>query len=505
MKRSAFPIHPLALAAYPVLALLSNNAGQARPILGLRAIAVSVVATLGLLIVLRIVLGGWTAAGLLASLMVVLFYSYGPVYELLGEVQVGETILGRHRYLAPLWIGLLLLGGFLVLRGKTDPTPALNIVALIAIAIPLIQLAGFEIRSSGRSTQLQELGLELEATDPLPDIYYIVLDAYGRQDVLQREFGIDNSGFVSQLEELGFQVADCSMSNYAQTELTFSTALNLNYLNELGKNFNEDTDDRSPMWPLIRDSLVRSVLEELGYQTVAFETGFRWSELEDADVYLEPPRAGNSGLNAFEATLLRSTAAWAVIDQARSLPEIFDRDFDRSAEDQYDRVVFVLDQLRHSAGIPGPKFVFAHIVSPHPPFVFDSDGKFRDIAVDSASPSEAEYVDGYRDQVLFLNRSVEDAIRAIVLASDVPPIIVLQGDHGPGHGSASDRMSILNAIRVPESGQSISNTISPVNTFRLILHRVFGAETPALPERSLFSTYDAPYDFSVISPSCEAK
>ena len=505
MKRSGIPIHPLAFAAYPVIALLSHNIGQVRPMLGLRAVTFSVLAALGLMIVLRLILHSWTTAGLLASLAIVLFYSYGPAYELLGQVHVGGASLGRHRYLAPLWIGLMIVGTVLVLLGRGDATRALNMVALVAVAIPLLQLGVSELGIRSRSADAAELRIELTAPDPMPDIYYVVLDAYGRQDVLKREFGVDNSKFIAGLEELGFQIADCGMSNYAQTELTFSSVLNLNYLDELGDGFTEDSDDRSQMWPLIRDSRIRSILEDLGYQIVAFETGFRWSEFEDADIYLAPPRSGKIGLNAFEATLLRSTAAWAVLDQARTLPDFLARDFDQSAERQYDRVKYVIDQLQRSAELPGPKFVFAHIVSPHPPFVFDLEGDFRDVDTDGRTPSEAEYVEGYRDQVIYLNNRVEKALRKIVHASEVSPIIVLQSDHGPGKGSSTDRMSILNAIRLPADGKFISDSISPVNTFRLILSRVFDADTSLLPDESFFSTYDAPYDFSVVPATCDSE
>jgi hypothetical protein len=113
-------------------------------------------------------------------------------------------------------------------------------------------------------------------------------------------------------------------------------------------------------------------------------------------------------------------------------------------------------------------------------------------------------VDGYREQVIYLNDRVAKAVEQIVKASEVPPIIVLQGDHGPGHGSSTDRMSILNAIRLPAGFEPISDSLSPVNTFRLVFNSVFGADTPLLPDKSFFSTYDAPYNFSVVPPTCDS-
>ena len=85
-----------------------------------------------------------------------------------------------------------------------------------------------------------------------PDIYYIILDAYGRSDVLQTTYGIDNSVFLSQLQELGFYVAECSMSNYAQTELSLSSSLNLNYLQSHGNTFTPGKNNDALLISLIK-------------------------------------------------------------------------------------------------------------------------------------------------------------------------------------------------------------------------------------------------------------
>ena len=89
--------------------------------------------------------------------------------------------------------------------------------------------------------------------------------------------------------------------------------------------------------------------------------------------------------------------------------------------------------------MPGPKLVFAHIVSPHPPFVFDENGQ----ALEPSSPYSMndgddykgtleEYRAGYPGQVRFVNRQLQQVVDALLAQSEAPPLIIIQGDHGPG-------------------------------------------------------------------------
>ena len=503
-------LHSPLMAIAPILVLLAANLSQAKPNVALRSILVSLALAMLLWGALGLLFKDWQQAAILVTLSLVLFYAYGHVYQQLRLVSFSGITLARHRYLAPIWIVLLLVAVWLARTRFKDTarvTQILNISAAAAVAIPLWQIISFESQlpfdDPSSADVAARMGLSWRGSELPPDIYYIVLDAYTGEDTLRKTFGFDNRPFLEQLNELGFYVFECGQSNYAQTEHTLASTLNLSYLDELGDEFVEDSDDRSGMWPLIRHSAVRQMLEELGYSTVAFETGFRWSELDDADRYLEAAAGPIRGLSAFEATLLRTTAAWILADQVETLPPFLDPG--RSADEHYRRVSFVLDQLQSVPALPGPKFVFAHIVSPHLPFVFGPNGEFM-----LHDPSEGErnmdwYTEGYADQVGVLNSRFLPTLESIVAKSDPSPVVILQGDHGPEMGSASDRMSILYAIRLPGADEGTLNQLtSPVNTFRVIFNDLFETAFPILEDVSLFSTYPAPYDYSVITNDCLA-
>jgi hypothetical protein len=172
------------------------------------------------------------------------------------------------------------------------------------------------------------------------------------------------------------------------------------------------------------------------------------------------------------------------------------------------------------ATLPYPKFVFAHILAPHPPFVFGPNGE----AVHPSYPyneadgsqllrigriSREEYKLGYISQLRYINRRVLEAVDAILQQSARPPIIILQGDHGSRMNLDWDSQektdlrepfSILNAYFVPPRvRRNLYDSITPVNSFRILLNSLFGAHYPPLPDRSFFAVPNDPLHFREVT------
>jgi hypothetical protein len=64
-------------------------------------------------------------------------------------------------------------------------------------------------------------------------------------------------------------------------------------------------------------------------------------------------------------------------------------------------------------------------------------------------------------------------------------------------------MANLIAYYFPNGGARVLYpTITPVNTFRLVLNTYFGQKFPLLPDASYYSTYDHPYKFTEVLHPC---
>jgi len=263
---------------------------------------------------------------------------------------------------------------------------------------------------------------------------------------------------------------------------------------------------------LMVENRIMRLLKACGYKTVSIESGFYYTNHFDTDVRL----SSGTILSEFERLLLADTP-WDVLMDALDLTP--------AGDSHPGHRVRVLDSFKYLSNLPrmaGPKFVFAHIVTPHPPYVFGPQGEAMDPGwsysmADGSNYSGdwAGYRQGYAAQVQFINQKVEQTVDAILAKSDQPPVIIIQGDHCPGGsldwGSPGrtclwERSGILNAYLMPGSGKdALYSDISPVNSFRVVLNTYFGADLPLLPDETYFTSHELPRQIIDITDERESK
>jgi hypothetical protein len=499
-KLQALPLHPLFFAAYPVLALVGVNINEVEPAVLWRPLFVLLSAAVLLLIVFGLVSRDWHRAALFLAILFFLFFTYGHAYAYLKKIDVNGFIPGRHRYMLPLWILAAVLAAWWAFRKLQRPqawTPVLNLISVFLLIFPTFQTVSYVIQRERTENIALAASQSKDAALPLgyaPDIYYIILDAYGRADVLQEMFGYDNTPFLQALRSRGFYVAECSQSNYGQTMLSLTSSLNFDYLDALTSSLTPEEDTRAPLRALGQYNSARKFLDAQGYNTVSFATNFPVSEWKDADYFVDPPL---QGMSDFEIMLVQTSAGRAPLDMLNKPPER------ASAEWYRRRTLSALNALEHIVpDIPGPKFVFAHLVIPHHPFVFGPNGEALD-GIESGVPEFEEYKARYPDQVTYINKRITEILDLILQRSSDPPVIVIQGDHGPAPFDVVERrMKILNAYYFPDNTEGLYPTITPVNTFRLIFNKYLGQSYPLLEDRSLYSAYDVPYNYQEIPNDC---
>jgi hypothetical protein len=515
--RKSRVFHPVLFAISPALVLLSNNLTKIPVKQGLRPLLLSAVLGLASLSIFYLITRDWHYSAYLATLSSFFFLAYGHVYAAVHDTHFIILPLGKHSFLLPAWIGILvLLGGPWSWKRLPSPehiTKTLNFMSIILILIPGVRISLYLIETRNDAAVLDGKVLTIDLstiqTDikSTPDIYYIILDEYGRADSLHDIFGIDNQEFLSFLEEQGFYVAEESNANYTQTALSLSSSLNMSYLDRLQFLLGEDSSNREPLIDLIRNSAVADILQQAGYQIVTFASGYEYTEIEDADLYSTP---FIYQLNSFESLWLSTTAAILIPHPASlGLPI-------PNSETQRVRILHSFEQLASVGRDSAPQFIFAHIIAPHPPFVFDAEGNVVDqdrryhIGDGFMFLGTTEqYIDGFSDQLLYVNLLTENLITDILAQSEEPPIIIIQGDHGPGaylnwesleQSCPYERFPILNAYFIPDVIEpDLYPSLSPVNSFRVILNAIFDANMPLLEDQSYFSGWLNPYEFILVS------
>jgi hypothetical protein len=394
-------------------------------------------------------------------------------------------------FLAVILIALVSLLAFKLVFKRVrnaDTHVVLNAISIAVVGYYLIRFISLNLGEPWSPVTVQRIEnvpKTLPAQASRPDIYYIILDGYGRADMMQAVHGYDNSGFIDALEQRGFVVAAESQSNYARTLLSLSSSLNMQYLDTMSAAMG----DSHLWWPAqeaVQHSEVRRILEGWGYKTIFFANNSDYSDIRDGDIYEKPFRVQ---LDNFSGLFLYQTNV-GLLANVEQLG-IADLSYDTHRR----LILYPFERLPEVAAIEGPKFVFAHIVAPHPPYVFDRAG--NPLTPDYPFTLSVEERDGYIEQLQFINQKVLATIKDILANSKSPPIIILQGDHGPGtmtnHNSLEksclyERFSILNAYYLPGIDKtSVPMDLSPVNSFRLVFNEYFSGELAYLPNRQYFS------------------
>lgn len=433
-------------------------------------------------------------AGLLASFFILGFFYLWSVFLLV----LISTVIS------------LLLFRIIFKRIKLDNIHmVLNTISIAVVGFYLFQLfimlTGVpRVNNQETIIPIQDKATALTSPNTPPDIYYIILDGYGRADMLQTVHGFDNAEFVDALEQRGFIVASNSQANYPRTLLSLSSSLNMQYLDTMSS-----VMGNSRLWWPVRDTVqhseVRKILERQGYKTVFFASSWDDTDIRDGDYYETP----------FKVMLNNFTDSFLVFTNLRILQGIGQFGIAWPSYNTHrELILYSFDRLPDVAEIPGPKFVFTHILAAHPPFVFDQlgDPVNPDYPYSFLIPSfvdVSEFQKSYFDQLIFMNREILSTIDGILANSSSPPVIILQGDHGPGYyldlnsikGSCLfERFSILNAYYLPGANREYLPTdLAPVNTFRFIFNQYFQTKLEILPNKQYFSFNIDSYQFTDVT------
>jgi hypothetical protein len=486
-SRRALPFHPILFAVVPILFIYAHN-GTRIPIEPrelLLPIALSLAVTAVLWSILGLLFRSATRSAAVVSLFLVLFFTYGHIAgAYMPEVYASAELL-------LVWVVLMGIGVWLAIRRPKGGgvqghlfglTVLLNSIAIGILAVNIVPSVQAFVHRPPR-IELASKPDRAPAGADYPDIYFIIADSYVRSDVLQSRYNTDNSAFLGDLRGLGFFIADRARSNYAWTHPSLASSLNFTYLDSLAEALGPESDNSGPLIEMIQNSRLVDFLRRRGYTIASFASSHVGTDLASPDVHFAP----RWSLSEFQGLLVSTSLL-------RDVLILMHRS---SIERHRDRVLYTLRNLPNAGLGKHPVFVFAHILSPHRPFIFRAPGISRNIG-------------SYGGQVLYLNALIEDALRRILAQSPRPPVIVLQGDHGLREGitwgdsarsQLLERHAIFYAVHLPPTSApthsqfELYDSISPVNTFRVILSRYFDTTMTLLPDRSYYSTLKRPYHF----------
>ncbi len=456
-------LHPLLLALWPILFLYAESMESVPWTHILRPAAVSVSIILLLLLALRLRVRHFPHWALLLSFLIIWFHSYG---------YVRSFTLWRNWLLLPVYFVLLVLGlwGWKRLRGSVQAlTQGANVAALALVLLTLLRIFSYHLTLKPADGRRPSALASAPSALPLgyrPDIYYLILDSYTRSDILRQQYGVDNSAFLSALKRRGFYVASQSFANYAWTKYSIPSALEMDYIHK---------GSVRHIASLLSQNRVCDFLQAQGYAIVSFPTSWEAISFFPADYRLSPSRAS---LTPFEVGLLNYGFRIRIDPTSAAVRK---------------STLFTLKYLprvRELVPDQRPLFIFAHLMPPHPPFVFGPQGEDVSRQYAEAESALPLFARAYAAQVQFISRQMLKVIDEILAHSPQPPVIIVQGDHGARaeykcsqQRAWPDLFPILNAYYLPDGGEKLLwESITPVNSFRIVFRHCFGASYEKLAD-----------------------
>ncbi len=469
-------LYPFLFAVHPVLYLFSINRDEAPAGQVIRPALVALAGTGLIYLLLRALLKSSAKAAAVTALAVLYFWLCRPICEIAYGSKVFGLTFGRTSILAPAMGVCAVAGAVLLVRSRSSlerMTRFLNAFGIVLMAFTLINIVSYNISSragmasldrwrAGVASEFAGGRINLPASNiPRRNVYYIILDMYARDDALKRDYGFDNKAFTDYLRSKGFYVARQGRSNYLYTHISLGSLLNMDYVQPVLKSAGLRPTERTFL-AMNRTNKLFRLMKAAGYTVV----------------YLPPE--GYVFLEAPNADLVKASSGLGLSDFERAL--VLDSLLHPVAAAAYDHRQHVLDEFAELETIPAaPTFTFAHILCPHPPYVFDAQGGR---VANPGSPETRSRL--YTNQLAYVNKRVEGMIDRILSESKTPPVIVIQGDHGTWLGPGNLRSSgVLLACYFPDGGgRRLYPTITSVNAVRTMLDYYLGMSYPRLPDVS---------------------
>lgn len=319
-----------------------------------------------------------------------------------------------------------------------------------------------------------------------PDIFVILLDAYARADTLVA-LGHDNRPFLADLEQRGFQVAEQSRSNYSRTGLTLASMFHMAYVADIPA-LASPPDGYNQQHRLISDTLQAGSpaldrLRAAGYETFSIPSQLTQYAIEPVDHVMV-----GGELDSFEIHLLCTTLLGSIVSSAAAILVY---------EQQRSRIREAFATIASLAGEPHQRgrFVFGHLMAPHPPFIFDDQGNPTSLPDPPSAcgilepPGDPELRRAqYLDQLTYTNVLVLQTVDSI-LTAEPDALIVLMSDHGSRLEFTDFAESTSNFMAIRADQVIVPTTMTPVALFPMLFNGYLGTHLQ-LPQPHSFASLE---------------
>ncbi|TWI79371.1 sulfatase-like protein [Lacibacter cauensis] len=414
--------------------------------------------------------------------------TFGFIFDSFKKITL-SPIFGKYVFILPFSLGLFLIL-FIVLKKRKIGTDAYTFLNLLFIVLILSEIPNsikrYQLDKSVhnlidfRFNAYNEYHPVVKQEDSLkPDIYFLIFDAMASSKSILTTTGKSISDLDSFLTSRGFYLATNAKANYNWTIHSVSSTLNMDYLppwiapvmNDLKVYFwgSSSFKDNSLFRILQKENYVVN-----SYQPISFN-----NEQWPGDSYFTNLKKYHFSFKTLPGRIYKDifwnyTRINIDLIHKHQLDLIHQRSVVKKT--YFDTTISLVKQSCSQTG--KPKFVYGHFMLPHEPYVFDSTGNLKAPEKTIVKNSQ-EDLTGYYEQLRFATTTIRELVTFIQANNKKNTIIIVAGDHGFKTKEAQENGYAFNnysAFYFPDRQyQSLYDSVSPVNTFRLVLNKYYHA------------------------------
>jgi hypothetical protein len=484
-----FPYHTLLLPIFFILHVVNAYYGLIQSSISLLFLGYYLLLTIGLLLLGKLIFGDFIKSGCWATFLLIIFFFFGAAHDFLKTLPLPQFITS-YKFLLPL-IGILFLLITLFIQRKMSVLFNTNrYLTILFTTLVLIELFILGFKGAGNDeNNLSQFNkpvldsINISSAEK-PDIFFIVFDEYASSVSLKKYLDYNNYSIDSFLAANQFYIVNNSKSNYNSTPLSIGSTFNLNYFNMPLAGKTALAKLRLQSFAVIRQTELPVFLSKQGYRiynyglinidghpvyTSEFSTPFKMDVLSEETLWGRIKKDIWWNFQSADTSVLAS-----------SNKDFFERN----------RKNFLLTLNEMNLQSDTPKFVISHIMMPHAPFLIDSLGK--KIYIGPAKNLDSLDRSLYINQLAYVNTWIKKLAVAANKNFKRPRVIIIEGDHGYRdlkitRNTISEKQFMnLNTYFFSDKDYSILyDSISPVNTFRVVLNKYFGTQLPLLKDSTI--------------------
>jgi hypothetical protein len=428
-------------------------------------------------------------AGLLVIFLLAFYLFYGAIQDAFKCFSLNS--LSRYRYTIPAFV-LVFLALFIYLKRSASDfkkiTLYLNTIFAVFIVYDLViitknALAGEHTIAKTDKVDRANYGGQF---DKRPDIYFVLLDEYSGTSMLKTYYNYNNQPFENSLRQQGFFVAAAPACNYQATVLSMASLFSMDYLKWLPaeRKEKETAADFAKAYELIGHNEVTSFLQANGY------------EINNYSIFdiSNKPSFFVTGLFSVKLQLITGKTLASCIEKD------LEWNFRKKGEGENWFTLRLKSQVKKNnqrvidamKAAPAqhtthPRFVYAHLLMPHEPFLYDSTGHELHVNMYNLSVPADVRKKAYLQYLVYTTKVVNAFIRELLQKTNGKAVIVLMSDHGYRglieNGKKAPAHNNFNAVYLPNKDYRLFyDSISNVNQFRVLFNTIFKTQFPLLPD-----------------------